>query len=202
LRFSDHGEIQFFVRAGDSSYRWNEIPWIPVNPGTELETVRGRYVQIAADFYPGWDGETSPYLSEVRLTYHAAEPPPPPARVFAAAKDGAVELSWKPSPSGEVGGYLVYYGTGSGEYFGDYAIIETAISGSAFQPRIRTSPIDAGNRTSIRIEGLNNGTLYYFTVAAYARPAVSKPDAAFAPEPGEFSRETAARPLRMANEPY
>jgi hypothetical protein len=72
---------------------------------------------------------------------------------------------------------MVYYGTARGEYFG-----EGAIRGA--------SPIDAGKRTSLRIEGLRNGVLYYFAVAAYDRP-----------EPfhgGELSREVSARPLRMA----
>jgi hypothetical protein len=108
------------------------------------------------------------------------------------AKNGAVELSWRPSVSRETGGYLVYYGTAKGEYFGDYAILGSAL---------RVSPVDVGNRTSIRIDGLNNGTLSYFAVAAYNKPASGDgiPEPGFlAPEPGEFSRETAARPLRMA----
>jgi hypothetical protein len=75
-----------------------------------------------------------------------------------------------------VGGYLVYFGTSSGDYFG-----ESTIQG--------VSPINAGKRTSIRINGLENGTLYYFAVAAYNR---TNP-----PNAGNFSRETMARPLRM-----
>ena len=55
------------------------------------------------------------------------------------------------------------------------------------------SPLDVGDHTSVRIDGLNNGTLYYFAVAAY-----NKPEHTLAPEPGEFSREVAARPLRSA----
>jgi hypothetical protein len=158
----------FFVRINDSPYLNNNVPWVPVNPGADLgEAFWGRYVQIAADFYPGASGETSPYLSELKVVYSAAEPPSPPTQVIAQAKNGAVELSWRASPSKDAAGYMVYYGTSSGEYFGD------------------RSPIDAGNRTSFRIEGLNNGTLYYFAVAAYSF------------EPGDFSREAMARPLRM-----
>jgi hypothetical protein len=41
--------------------------------------------------------------------------------------------------------------------------------------------------TSIRIEGLKNGTLYYFSVASYDK---------ILREPGDFSRETAARPQK------
>jgi hypothetical protein len=178
LRFPDHAELVFFIRLNSSPYRWNEIPWIPFVPGTELLELRGRYVQLAVDFYPSGEGETSPYLSELKVTYKAAEPPPPPSLVTATVKDGAVELSWRASPSRDVGGYLIYYGTAKGEYF-----------------EIK-SPIDAGSRTSFLIDGLKNGTLYYFAVAAYGMPI--NRDYYFVPEPGNFSREVAARPLRMA----
>ena len=184
LHFPDHSEIKFYVRVSNSPYRWNDVPWIAFDPGTELrgERFRGRYVQIASDFYPGWDGETSPYLSELKIIYNAADVPPPPTLVVAAAKNGAVELSWKASPSMDLGGYLVYYGDAKGEYFGNNAILDSAV---------RVSPINVGNRTAVRIEGLSNGVLYYFVVAAYNKPATF--DAL--PEPGEFSREAAARPL-------
>jgi hypothetical protein len=178
LKFSDHSEIKFFIRLSNSPYHWNDVPWIPFNPGTDLEQFRGRYVQIAVDFYPSADGETSPYLSELRLIYKAAEPPPPPTYVAAVARDGAVELTWRASPSRDVGGYYVYYGTASGDY------LEAK------------SPIDAGSKTSIVIDGLRNGTLYYFAVAAYNKPESEERN--FVPAPGEFSREAAARPLLQA----
>jgi hypothetical protein len=91
------------------------------------------------------------------------------------ARDGAVELTWRASPSRDAGGYYVYYGTASGDY------LEAK------------SPVDAGSRTSIIIDGLKNGTLYYFSVAAYNKP--QNEGYTFVPEPGEFSREVAARPL-------
>jgi hypothetical protein len=186
LSFSDHSEMKFFIRLSNSPYRWNEVPWIPFDPQADLRQFRGRYIQLAADFYPGADGETSPYLSELKVIYSAAEPPPPPAYVAAVAGDGTVELTWRTSPSRDVGGYYVYYGTAKGEY------LETKC------------PIDAGNRTSILIDGLKNGTLYYFAVAAYNKPELAAAEGNFAmrneghifvPDPGEFSREVAARPL-------
>ena len=183
LRFSDHSEINFFIRTSNHPHRWNDVPWLPVQPGTELaDSFRGRYVQIAAEFFPSWDGGTSPYLSELRLVFNAAEPPPPPTMLTAVPLNGAVELSWRPSASRDVGGYMVFYGTARGEYFGSHAILDSVPS---------ASPIDVGNRTSVRIEGLNNGTLYFFAVAAYRRLE----EGMFIPEPGEFSREVAARPL-------
>jgi hypothetical protein len=151
-------------------------------PGTDLAgTVRGRYVQFAVDFYPSGDGETSPYLEEIRVSYRPDEPPVPPSMVTALARDGAVTLNWKPSPDADTLGYMVYYGTARGEYFG-----EDAAPGS--------SPIDVGKQTSLYIDGLKNGVLYYFAVAAYdRRNRTDEGGETF--HAGEFSREVSARPL-------
>jgi hypothetical protein len=182
FRFTDNSAIQFFIRAADNPYRWTDSDWRPVMPGAALPSgMKGRYVQLAAVFYPSASGETSPYLEEVRIVYRPEEPPLPPTRVMAVAADGAVELSWRSSPSAETAGYLVYYGRARGEYFG-----EGAVAGA--------SPINAGKRTSLRIDGLENGVIYYFAVAAYTRRDLQDAgNPAF--NAGEFSREVSARPL-------
>ncbi|MDR1909080.1 MAG: fibronectin type III domain-containing protein [Spirochaetaceae bacterium] len=171
--FPDDSAIRFYVRCSDIPRP--EGAWLPASPGAPLN-LRGRYVQIRAEFYPSGDGENTPYLDEISLTWLANEAPRPPARLAATALDGAVELSWSPGADTDVEGYLVYYGTGSGEYFG---------TGAAAGP----SPIDAGKRTSLRIGGLNNGVLYYFAVSAYDETGTA--------HAGAFSREVSARPLRM-----
>jgi hypothetical protein len=179
LRFANNSMVQFFIRAADTPYRWttDESEWLPFEPGTDLTgDIRGRYVQLAAAFYPSGDGEGTPYLDEIRMVYRRDDPPQPPSMVTAIARDGAVDISWKPSPDKDLSGYLVYFGTSAGEYFG-----ESSIQG--------VSPINAGKQTSVRIDGLKNGTLYYFTVAVYDR---NNPANA-----GAFSREVSARPLRM-----
>jgi hypothetical protein len=178
FRFANNAMIQFFIRAAESPYQWTEeeSEWLPFEPGTDFaESVRGRYVQLAAVFYPSGDGEAAPYLDELRVVYQRDDPPRPPSMVVAVPRDGAVDLSWRASPDRDLSGYLVYFGVASGEYFGESAMLGV-------------SPIDAGNRTSLRIDGLKNGTLYYFTVAGYDRnnPA----------DAGTFSREVSARPLR------
>jgi hypothetical protein len=76
---------------------------------------------------------------------------------------------------------MVYYGTSRGEYFGEGAALGA-------------SPIDAGKRTGLRIDGLENGVLYYFAVAAYDRRDGMDGSGGIA-HTGEFSREVSARPL-------
>jgi hypothetical protein len=133
-------------------------------------------VQIAVDFYPSADGETTPYLEEMRIVYLPGEPPLPPLNVTAVAVDGGVQLRWKHSPDASTDGYLVYYSSVRGELFGTEA-------------DLGASPIDAGNSNSLTIKGLKNGSLYYFRVASYSYSS------ALNYYVGEFSKEVTARPL-------
>jgi len=184
--FSDDSEMQFFIRGSNNPYKWDSA-WYPVTPGSDIPdgTVSGRYVQLAVDFYPSADGEASPYLENVSITYLPDEPPMPPSRLTAVAMDGAVQLQWRISPDSSTEGYLVYYGTTGSDYFGEGAALGV-------------SPIDAGKRNSIVIDGLKNGTLYYFRVAAYNHKDPDNVTALHRMEYhiGDFSAEVRARPLQ------
>ena len=177
FRFSDDAEMNFFIRVCENQWLLNNSPWISFTPGTEISGIRGRYVQIAVDFYPSSDGETSPYLSELRIVYRPGELPMPPMNVTATAVDGGVLLRWKHSPTADTAGYLVYYSAVRGELFGGDALLGP-------------SPIDAGYRNSLYIDGLKNGTLYYFRIASYDYVTGAANYNA-----GEFSGEVTARPL-------
>ena len=187
--FSDDSEMQFFIRTSDNPHRWDN-PWRAVTPGAGLDgSVNGRYVQLAVDFYPSADGETSPYLEEIKITFLPEIPPLPPSGLTAVAMDGAVRLTWRSSPNAL--GYFVYYGSADDGAFGD------GIFGPFFgvDSTLGPSPIDAGQTNSITITGLKNGTLYHFRVAAYG----SRNQNAALSHAGEFSREVRARPLRGLN---
>jgi hypothetical protein len=195
FRFADGPTLQFFIRAADNPYQWSETPeqdaddwrffsfdevlnnpeWRAFTPGAELSGIRGRFAQIAVMFYPGGGNETAPYLDRIAVTYLPDDPPLAPALLTAIARDNAVDLSWRPNFDADTAGYLVYYGEESGQYFGEGAVLGK-------------SPINVGKRTSVHIDGLQNGILYYFAVVAYDR---------FEPlHLGAFSREVSARPFR------
>ena len=174
FNFPGGAQIQFFIRASDSPYNWKSEAWRTFTPGEPLNTVRGRYIELAARLYPGGDSETTPYLEEVDIVFARKAAPEPPPHFGAAARDGGVELSWRPSRDESAAGYIVYYGTASGDYFGE---------GASAGP----SPIDVGKRLSVSIDNLVNGILYYFSVSAYDDLG----------QPGNYSREISARPLRM-----
>ncbi|MCL2277646.1 MAG: hypothetical protein FWC21_07080 [Treponema sp.] len=177
FKFSDDSEIVFFIRANNNPWLLNTSQWINFTPGEAVTGLTGRYVQIAADFYPSSDGESSPYIDVVNIVYIPGEPPLPPRNLTAAAMDGAVTLSWRHSLTDNTKGYLVYYSSVRGELFG---------TGASLGP----SPIDVGITNNIVINGLSNGTLYYFAVAAYDNRTGETSYHA-----GEFSSLVTARPL-------
>jgi len=64
----------------------------------------------------------------------------------AGAGAAAVSLKWGASPSANVGGYKLYYGTASRQY---------------------SANVDAGTSTAYTLDGLADGVTYYFAVTAY-----------------------------------
>jgi hypothetical protein len=177
FKFSDDTEMNFFVRACENPYLLRNNPWVIFTPGADISGVSGRYVQIAVDFYPSADGESSPYLEKMNVVFIQGEPPLPVRNLTASASDGGVQLRWKHSSTAGTAGYLIYYSAVRGELFGN-------------DSNLGSSPIDAGMANNFYINGLKNGTLYYFRVAAYDLITGE-----LNYNVGEFSAEVTARPL-------
>ncbi|MCQ2613677.1 MAG: fibronectin type III domain-containing protein [Treponemataceae bacterium] len=159
----------YYVRCEDTPYNWTDSypEWHLIDTaenravdGTDLE---GCYFQVAGFLYPDGSGEQTPTVTQIVLDYNAKEQPFPPFGLKAESGSNKVTLSWKPAPAGKespVGGYLVYYGTRSGEYMGT-----VALQGD--------SPVNAGNVCQLELSGLRNGTIYYFAVASYLKGDIS-----------------------------
>ena len=178
IRTPGESGAAFFYRIGDFPEVWrtDKPEWIPFRPGSPLpETARGRYAQVRIELYPDPQGSNGPVLSSITLRHLPDPPPPPPGEILAIPGEGSVLVRWSRVPEADLAGYLVFYGTSPGDYYGT-----EAIQGP--------SPVDAGDTVSIALTGLANGRLYYIAVAAY--------DAVLPRRIGEFSREVSARPAR------
>ena len=171
----DQTEIDFYVRSGNTQYGWtDEYPeWKPIKNGEEIHGVSGLYFQLAANLFPDGSRMVSPAISSIELEYDVLSNPQPPHRLSVEKGDGSVVLSWSYSVDDSTGGYYIFYGNKPGEYLGSISTVGS-------------SPLDAGNATSYKITGLDNGTIYYFAVAAY-----SKYDENIR---GSLSKEVYARP--------
>ncbi len=184
-RLPGESAAHWSYRISDSSVGWlDDTPaWIPFNPGDIHDATgaapNGRYLQLRVGLYPDAPGELSPSVSSIRIGFNPDDPPSPPATVSALAGDTRITVRWSAVAETDVRGYVVYYGTSSGDYFGT-----DAIEGS--------SPVfvEGSGTTSLVLNGMKNGTLYFVAVATY--------DDAKPPHIGEFSRELTARPSRVS----
>lgn len=172
-------EIYFFYRCSDRFRTASSLasPWVQFTPGTEFpDSVSGRYIQLRVELFPDGRQEYSPTIHEITIMYEPDLPPISPVGFKVKPGNGKVTLSWKKANEMDVKGYMVFYGTGPLNYMG---------TGSDQGP----SPIDVGNVDSVRITGLENGRLYYFSVVAY--------DSSTPPHLSDFAEEKSARPSEV-----
>jgi hypothetical protein len=173
--------VEYYYKTADT---WNgkqllggPTDWVPFTPGTDFkDSLRARYVQLRVELYPDGRRAQSPRVSDLIVVYEPNPPPAPPAGLVATPGNGKVTLTWRPVNDLSVKGYLLYYGNEPHNFLG-----RGAAQGE--------SPIDAGIATTIVIDGLNNGSLYYFAVTAY--------DSSLPRQQSEFGPEVSARPSRI-----
>jgi hypothetical protein len=173
--------VEYYYKTADT---WNgkqllggPTDWVPFTPGTDFkDTLKARYIQLRVELYPDGSRALSPRVSALTVVYEPNPPPAPPAGLMATAGNGRVTLTWRAVNDLGVKGYLVYYGGAPHNFLGS-----GATQGE--------SPIDAGTATTIVIDGLENGSLYYFAVTAY--------DSSVPRQQSDFGPEVSARPSRI-----
>lgn len=137
----------------------NDPAWIRFRPDQPITSAnQGQYLYFKVELLADGSGSQGPGLQGLSITYQPDPPPPAPGGVVAIAGDGQVTLRWNPVPVSDVQGYLVYYGTRPGQYFGE---------GATFGSIAKASPADVGKENEVTIKGLQNGRLYYFCIASY-----------------------------------
>ena len=170
---------QLSDRAADAA-----AEWVPARSGDPIVGAVGRYLRLRAELLPDTRADIAPSLSQITVTYRPDPPPLPPAAVWAAPLDGAVLLEWAPVQESDVEGYLVYYGDEPGRYFGSESLLGE-------------SPIDVGPANSVVIDGLTNGTLYFFAVQVYRRSFRPAQEGTRSAGAANLSQEAAARPAKV-----
>lgn len=129
---------------------WREVPADGRLPASE----RGRFIQLRFDLLADAAGSDTPRVQGVTVHYTPEPPPPPPAGLTGNGVAGGVELHWDPVLARDLAGYRVYVGERPGRYLGTVGV---------------ASPLDAGNRTHLRIDGLEPDRAYVFAVESYDR---------------------------------
>jgi hypothetical protein len=173
--------VEYFYQTADS---WGgrqllkgATDWIPFTPGADFkDTLKARYIQLRVELFPDGNRAHSPRLSDLTVVFEPNVPPAPPAGLVATPGNGKVTLTWRKVNDLDLKGYEVYYGSAPHTYLGT-----GATQGD--------SPLDAGPATTLEVDGLENGSLYYFAVVAY--------DTSEPRQRSELSPEVSARPSRI-----
>ena len=150
--------VNFYYRTADARTTLENMSpdseWVPFERGEERdEPLQTRFVQLRAELYPDGERRRSPRVVNMRVSYEPDMPPSPPTHLVAVPGDGEVTLRWRGVADNDLSGYDVFYGTRSRRYFGTGA-------------EIGDSPVSIGKTTEVTIDGLENGTLYFFAVAS------------------------------------
>ncbi len=170
--------IGYFYRQSDTKSDYEELEgaWKPFVPGMPFPVEsKGRFLQLRFEFFPDSTGSKSPMLSEVHILYEQDPPPVPPSLINVVPEDGSLTISWNAVSAHDLSGYLLLYGTAPDDYRGSSA-------------HEGISPINVGENTSITLTGLENGTLYFFRIAAFDNDDPQRP--------GPLSREVYGRPTQ------
>jgi hypothetical protein len=155
---------------------FDETKWREFTPGELLfHNNAGRYLQVKMELETNGDEDLTPVISDIQIVYEENLQPLSPAGFHIEQGDKRVTLSWSNISEPDIKGYIIYYGTNKGNYFGT-----DALEGAS--PLI----IEGKKNTSITLNDLKNGELYHFAVAAY--------DSAGIEYPGKLSGEITSRP--------
>ncbi|GAB6089178.1 LamG-like jellyroll fold domain-containing protein [Spirochaeta dissipatitropha] len=148
-------DVRVLIRSGTQlDSRGNVIgEWVDSDLPDAIQRLDpARFVQLMVEVLPDGVGSNSPLLRHVDISYQELPPPIPPSNVRLIPGRESLRVEWSRVHDPLVGGYLVFFGTEPGRYFG---------TGD------RNSPIDAGDTNSLEIGGLKPDTLYYVTVMSY-----------------------------------
>ncbi|MDA3939593.1 MAG: fibronectin type III domain-containing protein [Spirochaetia bacterium] len=156
---------------------FDETNWREFYPGEMfISHNKGRYLKIKIDIRTDGEEILTPSIAHLNITYKKNLQPLAPSYLNVTGKNHSISLSWPKLSEPDIEGYLIYYGTKKGNYYGSEAV-------EGASPLI----VKGHEINALDITGLENGKLYYFAIAAYD-------DAGFN-YPGKLSTEITCRPI-------
>lgn len=129
---------------------WTEVP----ADGRMPFDAHGRYVQFRMELLPAADRTISPRISGITVAYEPTPPPPAVRSVIVEPVPEGLRVRWGRIFLSDIAGYRVHLGTTPGRYLGTATV---------------ASPVDAGDRSELVIEGLVGDRAYVVAVEAYDR---------------------------------
>lgn len=162
----------------NSSYRENSIKlknepeWKMAKNGGIIRE-KGRYFQWKAILY-GTSNIYTPILKNLHLFYEEDLPPSKPILLSVIPGNGTVTLKWVANKEDDIAGYRLYYGNDSHNYFGKGV-------------NLGNSPITLGNIISVKLKGLVNEKVYFFSITAIDKSG----------QESVFSKELVTRPSKI-----
>ncbi len=167
----------YYILSNNLEDLFDNNNWIKFLPSKLLLSKnKGRYFSLKMELLTNSNQQKTPLISKALISYKKNTPPIAPILLKASGGDSSVTLSWQELSEQDIEGYLIYYGSEIGVYFGSEAI-------EGESPLV----IKGKKNTNLTIHGLNNDQLYHFSIAAY--------DGAGVDYPGVLSDEITSRPV-------
>lgn len=146
-----HSKMPFDPNLPDEEHKW-----ILYEKDGKIKPFTTRYLQWKILFLPGKDNKYTPEFRRLDVKYYKNRELSPPVIMNVASKDGDIIIKWLKNTEKNLKGYKIYYGEKSNFYFGNDA-------------NEGTSPIIVSkDTTELRLTGLTNRKMYYFTISAFS----------------------------------
>lgn len=137
----------YYLHYGTQSGSYDSVVWVETGTEADVHQLADGVTYFFAVTATNSSGLESALSAELAYIIPPIAPPQAAPVIQQIFPDDRVTLAWDASPSADVAGYKVYYGTQSGQY--DHWM-------------------DAGAAGTADIGGLVEGLTYYFAVAAYS----------------------------------